>query len=98
MDSTPRRLPQGYPRPTVIRRPRPRRRWRFRWGIVWVLGTIFLAAWLVSGIRPAVSWDDIMDLLRVRNRERYTQLAVLGVTICGGLGIARVLGYGRKSE
>jgi hypothetical protein len=70
----------------------------FRWPVVYVIFALLLAAWLASGATPAITWDGVMDLLNVKNRERYTQLAVLGVTICAALAIARVLRTARKDK
>ena len=32
---------------------------------------------------PGVTWDGVMDALRIKNRERYTQLAMIGIGLCG---------------
>ena len=71
---------------------------RFRWGCIWVVVAIALAMWLAAGSKPAITWDSVMDLLHVKNRERYTQLAVLGVLICGACAVARILGYGKRKD
>lgn len=64
-----------------------------------MLAAILLAAWLVSGIEPAGSWDDLMDFLSVtKNRGRYTMLAVAGVVATVIVAVARILGYGRKED
>jgi len=74
------------------------RRGEFRWSIIWVLLVFFVVAWLAAGARPSVVWNDILDFLNVKHRERYTSLCILGLTVCAILAIARVLGYGRKKE
>ena len=81
---------------STFQRP-SRKRGEFRWGIVFVIAILLLLAWMASGARAGLSWDRVMDFLHVKNRERYTQLAVLGVAICAILGIARVLGW-KKDE
>jgi len=75
-----------------------REKGEFRWPIIWVIAALLLAAWLASGVRPAITWNGVMDVLRVKNRERYTQFAVLGVAICTVLGIARVLRAAKKNR
>lgn len=74
-----------------------RARGEFRWGIIWVVAVLLLLAWLASGARAGLSWDRVMDYLHVKNKERYTQLAVLGCTLCTILAIARILGW-KKDE
>ena len=96
MDNTPRRRRPERRRPVVIRRRRSRRRLRLRWSILWVLGALILAAWLVSGVRASITWRDVCRLLNVRDEIRYGKLAVCGIVTCGILAIARVLGYGKK--
>jgi hypothetical protein len=73
--------------------PQPVRRRRTRIK-GWILGVPLLLAvffWLYRSVDVAVSWEDIMDRLGVRDRERYTRLAILGITICCLCAIARVL-------
>jgi len=75
-----------------------RQRGEFRWSILWVLLAFFLVAWLAAGARPSITWNDVMDFLHVKHRERYTSLCILGLTVCAILAIGRVLGYGRKKK
>ena len=51
---------QQTPSPQSIKR---RLKGEFRWGIVGVLLALLLAAWLASGARPGLSWEDVMDFL-----------------------------------
>jgi len=80
-------------RPRSSRKPKPK--WRFRWAFVLVPAAVFLALWIISGIEPAGTWDDLMDFMKVRNRQRYTLLACLGLVIVAIVATARVL---RPSE
>ena len=76
------------------RRPRPRRPnlWqRLHWGWILVPLVVVLAAWLATGIEPSFSWDSLMDLLQVRNREAYTRLALLGLLVVGIVAVAKAL-------
>lgn len=81
------------PSPRVVyvrRRPRRPRR-RFHWFLLAVPLVILSAVWLGQGIQPAATWEEVMDALNVRSRERYTQLATLGVLITAGLAVSRVV-------
>jgi len=70
----------------------------FRWSIVWVVFGLFLMAWLVSGAIPALSWEEAMDRLRIRNRPRATQLAVLAVVLCALVAVDAVLRPRNRKE
>jgi len=70
---------------------RPRKKPRFRWVFVLVPGTILLAMWFASGITVGFSWPSVMDALKVHNRERYTNLACLGLACVAVVAIARIL-------
>lgn len=96
MDNTPRRRRPERRRPVVIRRRRSRRRLRLRWSILWVLGALILAAWLVSGVRASFTWRDVCEFAGARDHVRYGQCAVIGCVVCAILAIARVLGYGER--
>ena len=77
-------------RPRRKRRKQPER-WRPKWFLLLVPAAILLGAYVISHIEPAGTWDDVMDALRIRNRERYTMLMCLGLFIVGVVAIARVL-------
>ncbi len=85
-------------RPVVIVRRPHRPRTTVRWSVLLVPLAILFAAWVISGIQPAGTWKEVMDFLHVKNRERYTQLACLGVALIAIVAIARVLGYGRGKK
>jgi len=87
--------PQG-PQPPQPRPQRPRRRWlnfwqRMHWGWVLVPLVIILAAWLATGIEASFSWDAVMDMLKVENKEAYTRLALLGLLVVAIVAVARIL-------
>ena len=75
-------------RVTIVR---PRLKERFRWGMILLPGVVLLVLWLASGVSIGFTWDEVMDVLHVRNRSRYTQLAILGLICVGVVAIARVL-------
>ena len=79
------------PRRVVFVQPRkPRKRYRFRWGLIWVPCVILAAAWLLQNVECNASWDKVMDSLEVENRQRYTQVACWGVALCGIAAIVRI--------
>lgn len=84
-------------RPVIVRRPRRRRRYRFRWAWVLVPLTLMLFAWMATGIKVAVTFDDIMRAFPVRNTLRYRKLAVMELLAIGLLAILKALSRG-KSE
>ncbi len=77
------------PQPQAPQPPQPRR--RLRASVFLVPAAIFLVAWLVSGIRPAGTVDDLMTALSVKDRAGFRSLLVLGTVICIVLLVARVL-------
>ena len=85
--------------PIVVRRRRPRRRWRFRWSLlVGVPLTCLVVAWMMSGIEVAFNWDDVMDAMNVHNRTRYTRLATIGLVLIGGVLVWRIWRGVKKDE
>jgi len=85
---------QPQPMPVQPRRPRPRRRnvWqRLHWGWLLVPILIILAAWLATGIEVGISWDAVMDMLSVHNKESYTRLALLGLVVVGVVAVMKLL-------
>ncbi len=82
-------------RPVVIVRRQPRPRTTVRWEVLLVILSILAAAWVVSRIEPAATWNEVMDILHVKHRGFYTQAACLAVLLLAIVAIARVLGYGR---
>lgn len=102
------RLPNDYrfheqrQRPIIVRPPRKprqrRRRWRPRWSLLLIPAAVLLGAYVISHIELAFTWDDVMDALDIRDRQRYTMLAVLGCLCVAGVWIAKVLGNDKKDE
>jgi ABC-type enterochelin transport system permease subunit len=64
---------------------------RKRWEYLWVILAILLVAWLLTGVQPAFTWNEVMSSLGVRDREMYTRLATLGLALIAVVGIRRVL-------
>lgn len=92
MTRLPQRNNQQFQQPMVVRPRRKKPKWRFRWEILWIMLAIVFGTWLLSGIEPAATWEDIMDdALNVRDTDRYSRLAILGVLACGICAIVRVL-------
>jgi predicted nucleic acid-binding Zn ribbon protein len=78
------------PRRRRRRLPKPR---DFKWFLLGLLLLAALVLWLSRSLQPAISWVECMEILQVeqRDRERYTQLAFLGVLISASLAVYRVL-------
>ena len=72
------------------RQRRPPRR-RFNWAFVLVPAAILPVFWIINGIEPAGTWDDVMDFLNVKNRERYTMLCCLGLGVVAVVWVVRIL-------
>ena len=88
--------PKQFPRPVqqgpvTTPPPKRRRRYRFRWAWVLVPLTLMFLAWLATGVKVAVRFDDIMRALSVRNTLRYRQLATMGLLAIGLVAILKVL-------
>ncbi len=80
---------QNAPQPQPPQPPRPRM--RLRASIFLVPAAVFLVAWLVSGINPAGTVDDLMNALSVKDKAGFRSLLMLGTVICIVLLVARVL-------
>ena len=87
-------------RPIRMQPRRPRHRWRSRWRLLLIPAAILLAAYVISHIElaPSCTWDNVMDALDIRDRERYTMLAVLGCLCVAAAWIAKVLREDKKDE
>lgn len=80
---------QNRNRPRIFVRPRQRRN-NFRWGLVLVPLACLFAAWVLNHLDPTLDWDDISRFLGVRNRGRYSMLAVLGLFLICILAVIRI--------
>ena len=95
--------PYGYPGPVLpnqqprMRRVRRRQR-KFRWYLLWIPLVLLAWGWLGRGLEPALSWDEAMDALGVRDRMRVTQLATLGVIVTGVIAIVTVVRRGKDDD
>lgn len=69
---------------------RPQRR-VFRWWLILVPLLLLFIMWLRQGLTPAWSFDEIADACGTSSRSKFAQLAALGVFICTGLIVLRVL-------
>ena len=77
-------------RPILIPTRRPV--WRFfRWEWVLVPLVIIAAVWFIGGIVPSIAWVDITSALGVVHKERYSELAVLCLSLIGVVWIAKIL-------
>ena len=76
----------------------PKERDRYVFKISWLLVPIcLLGMWyLLSHVQSVLEWDAVMDFLNVHNRERYTRLAVLCLTLIFIVAAVRILG--RKND
>ena len=104
MPRRPFRQGQQQPQPMPVqprpRRPRPRRLNLWQWmHLGWVLVPIVLivAAWLATGIEVGVTWNQVMDMLAVHNKEAYTRLALLGLLVVAIVAIAKILRENKRS-
>ena len=83
----PYRQPQPAPQPP----PPPPKRMRFRWGLLVGLLVLMAFACFVNSLDTQVRWDDLLDRWGIVHKERFTKLAVLGISLCCACAIARVL-------
>ncbi|HUX00692.1 MAG: hypothetical protein WBD63_05590 [Phycisphaerae bacterium] len=58
---------------------------------------LVLAAWLATGIEAGVTWNQVMDMLAVHNKEAYTRLALLGLLVVAIVAIAKILRENKRS-
>ena len=91
------RVNQQRRRPRIVM-IRPRKKWQFRWQFLLIPLALITAVWFLGRIDPAITWDEVMDALGVRNRERYTQLAVMGIALIGVATIWRIIRGSRNEE
>ncbi|TFG71673.1 MAG: hypothetical protein E4H27_04110 [Anaerolineales bacterium] len=80
----------------VIEPEQPKQEWQFNMG--WILVPLVLLgmAYMFSNSRSSITWEYIMDILNVHNRERYTMLFHLGLVIVFIVAAVRILGRKEK--
>ena len=84
------------PQQQVPQPPQEKDRHVFR--VSWLLVPLcILGMWyLLSHVHPVLEWESVMDFLNIHNRERYTRLAVLCLTLIFIVAAVRILG--RKDD
>ena len=75
--------------------PRPPR-YRLNWDRILIPLLFVLALWWVGNLDLAGMWDRVLDALRVKHRERYTDLALFGAGLVGLLIIVKALITNRR--
>ena len=68
--------PQLQPQPEP-----PEPNWRFRWEWIFVPLALAAALWLISGITPDRSFQDIKDALRITQEDNFRMLTALTVLL-----------------
>lgn len=79
--------PQQGPMPRKSKEPR----YRFRRELLLIPLVVFTVLYLVKGAEPSFSFEDIMNLLDVQNRDRYVRLFALGCICVAIAAITRIL-------
>jgi hypothetical protein len=87
---------RSQPPPQRVEPPAPPPKRQFQWA--WVLGPLAVLgmAYLLGHTKPAVTWEQIMDLLHVHNRERYTMLLHLCLALTFVVAAVRILSRKNK--
>jgi len=82
---------RGHPYRAARESPRQEPKQRFLWG--WILAPLAVLgmAYMLQHTSPAVTWTQIMDLLHVHNRERYTMLFHLCLALILVVATVRIL-------
>jgi hypothetical protein len=69
--------------PPMMLRTRPRTRRRIRPAWIWIPVVILGSCWLLSGLRPTMSWTDWEHRWGVKDTSHFTTLAALGIVLVG---------------
>ena len=69
----------------------------FRWEWVLIPLALLIVWWFLGTVDPRCTWDEIMSCLHVRHKAEYTRLAWLGIFICAGLAVLRILRSGNAN-
>lgn len=64
---------------------------RFRWWILALPLAVPVICWLLTSFEPALRWGDLLDVLQVQDRERYSAVCVLAAICSAILACTRVL-------
>jgi hypothetical protein len=75
--------------------PRPPQ-YRLSWSRILVPLVFVLALWWAWNADLAALWDRVLDALHVRQRDRYTSLALFGAGLVGLLLIVKALNARRS--
>lgn len=80
-----------YRQPPPRRQQEPAAQYGVRWG--WfIIPMLLLGLYAcIKSILPVLSWDQVMDWLDVQNRQRYTMLALLCLSLTLIAAIWRIL-------
>jgi uncharacterized membrane protein YGL010W len=81
-----------------IRMMRHRRKRRFRWAIIIIPLVIIIIAYVLSRAEIGFSFNDVTSLLKVRNTERYCNLAVLAIVVTAIVAIVKVVRSRKNSQ
>ncbi len=74
---------------------RPQPRLQFHWAWILVPAALLLMAYVLHHSQSAVTWEQIMDMLGVHNRERYTMLFHLCLALTLVVATVRILRHRR---
>ena len=66
--------------------------WQFR--PAWIIVPLCMVGMfcLLMRVQPVISWDSVMEFLGVKNKERYTSLMLLCLTLTFIVAAVRILG------
>jgi hypothetical protein len=72
--------------------------YRPRWELLALPAAALLLVWASVSETPAAIWSGVLSALHVRDRARFTNLAVLATGLFGLLAIVKVLTDNRRSS
>ena len=86
------------PQQAYRRRRKQASRRKFNWAFVLVPAAVLILLWIISGIEPAGNWEEVMDFLNVKNRERYTLIMCLCLVCVAIVWIARIFRKDKEEQ